>query len=905
MPLQNKSILSFNRGILSKLGLARTDIERYALSAEVMTNFMPRVLGSMMLRPGLQYIGPTLNNQSASTIPFVFATTDTAHLEFTDSVLRVRVNDVLITRPLVSAVVTNGTFDSDVSGWTDSDEGGATSAWASGGYLSLSGTGVNSAIRDQQVTVNESGIVHALRIIVARGNATLRVGSASGLDDYVKETALGTGTHSLAFTPSGASFWIRFQNVNIPAALVDSCVVEGAGVMQLPTPFTASLLQYLRPEQSADVLYFACGGAIQQRKIERRGTTSWSVVLYEPVDGPWNLINTTATTIAADAINGDITLTASKAIFRPTHVGGLFRIASTGQLVQANISGDDQWTDPIEVVGIGAQRVLQYSLTGTYVGTATLQYSVGAPGSWVDVANHSGVGSYNDGQDNQIIFYRIGIKPGNYTSGTLVAQLSFASGSISGIARITAYSSGTVVSARVLKSLGGTGSSANWWEGQWSDFRGYPSTLAFFEGRLWWFGKNKVNGSVSDTYESFDDTIVGESGAISRSIGQGPVDTINWALPLLQLELGTGGGEFSVRSSTFSDPISPTNFYLHPIGSQGSAPINAVKVDTKGIFVQRGGQRVFELDQSIYTNDYASTEITLMVPDLNKAGIVKIAVQRQPDTRVHCVRADGTTGVMIYNRGENIICWVEVETDGFIEDVSVVPGQGEDQVYYVVRRTINGNTVRYLEKWATEAACQGLPEARLVDAHFVFSSNSEVVRVNGLSHLEGETVSVWGWNMLHPFVDASGNTTGRDLGLHPVAGGQVSGLSSAITDACVGLPYTAQFKSMKEAFAAALGTAINQTKRISEVGLVLLNSHAQGLLMGGDFNPENMESIPLDDLPQLPSDEPDLDAMFVDYDRNLTAFNDTWGTDSRLCLQAASPRPCTVVACTVSMQTHG
>lgn len=923
MPLQNKTSFAWNRGIMSRLGLARSDIERYALSAEISVNWMPRVLGSMMLRPGWQYIGATQDNNPAYTLPFIYATDDTAHLEFTDNVLRVRVNDALITRAAVTAVVTNGTFTTDLSGWTVSDEAGAASTWVAPGQLSLVGTGVNNAILDQQVTVHQAGVEHALRVIIPRGDVVFSVGSAQGLDDFLAEgaTTLGTGTHSLAFTPTGGSFWIRFENVNVPAALVDSCVIEAAGIMQLPTPFAGTNLPYIRSTESADVIYIACNGLVQQQKVERRSTTSWSIVLYEPVDGPFMLINTTAITIGASAIQGDITLTASKSIFKTGHVGALFRIASTGQLVEASISGDDQWTDPIEVVGIGAQRTFQFSLTGTYVGTVTLQYSVEAPGSWVDVGTKTGTGSYNDAQDNQIIFYRIGIKSGDYTSGTLIASLSFASGSINGIVKVTGYTSGTSVAARVLKSLGGTGSSENWWEGQWSTFRGWPSAVVFFEGRLWWLGNNKMNGSVSDTYESFDDSVVGDSGPVSRSIGEGPVDTINWALPLLQLEMGTGGNEYSVRSSTFSDPITPTNFYMHPIGSQGSAAIDAVKIDIKGVFVQRGGARVFELDLNIYTMDYASTELTIMVPDLNEVGITKIAVQRQPDTRVHCVRADGTVAVMIYDRGENIICWIEVETTGFVEDVSVIPGQGEDQVYYVVRRVINGQTVRYVEKWATEASCQGLPEARLSDAHLIYAG-AATTTISGLDYLDGETVVVWGWNTIAPFTTpaftkegsnilTTGHAVGLDMGTYVVSNGQITGLPEAVTNACVGLPYTAQFKSMKQAFAVAMGTAINQTKRIGQLGLVLINSHSQGLLAGSSF--DNLESaIPLDDLPVIPDEEddagnpvPDTDVVFIDYDRNMSHFDDVIGTDSRLCLQAASPRPCTLVAATIEMVTNG
>src|SRR3546814_906803 len=177
-----------------------------ALSAETQTNWMPRALGSMMLRPGLEYIDSTKGDLLAKHIPFVKRTvSDMALIELTDSVMRVRIDDDVITRVSVSTAVSNGTFDTDLTGWTDADESSATSAWATGGYLSLTGTRFNAAIRRQEVTVGASdqNKEHGLRVVVERGNALLRVGSASGGDQYIAETTLRPGTHSLAFTPTG------------------------------------------------------------------------------------------------------------------------------------------------------------------------------------------------------------------------------------------------------------------------------------------------------------------------------------------------------------------------------------------------------------------------------------------------------------------------------------------------------------------------------------------------------------------------------------------------------------------------------------------------------------------------------------------------------------------------------
>jgi hypothetical protein len=904
MPQGHSPILAFNRGILGKLALARADLARYAMSAEVMTNWMPRVLGSMSLRPGWQYISPTRNNAKAKTIDFIFSSTDVAQLELTDSVLRVRVNDVLITRPAVSAQTTNGSFNVDASGWTDSDESGATSAWATGGYLSLVGTGTNAAIRDQAVTVTETGTEHALRIVIARGTILFRVGSSSGNDDYVTETTLGVGTHSLAFTPTG-NINIRVMNRAIAASLVDSITVEAAGILEVPTPWREASLGSIRRVQSGDVMYLAAKG-YQQRKIERRGVHSWSVVLYQPTTGPFRLSNITPTTIAPSALTGDITLTASKALFKAAHVGALFRLRSSGQIATAAITGANQFTDSIEVTGVGGQRAFSILITGTFVGTFTLQYSLSAPGNWVDAKTYTTPQaiSYNDQLDNQIIFYRVGIKAGDYTSGSATATLSFSSGSSTGIVRVTAFTDQTHVSAAVLDALGGVDATSDWTEGSWSDFRGWPSAVVLHEGRLWWLGLS-VYGSVSDDYENFDDSIEGDSGTIQRSIGEGPIDAINWALSLNRLLLGTPSAETSARSSSFDEPLTPTNFNLKASSTQGSSTVDAVRKDKDGIYAQRSCQRVFELSYDLNSNDYVSNDLTLLTPDLHKAGLVHIAIQRQPDTRIHCVRADGTVGILIFDKAENVTCWLEITTSGAVEDVSVLPGTSEDRIYYVVRRTINGQAVRYLEKWALESECTGLPMAKLADAHFMYSG-APTQTISGLDHLEGQQVYGWGWNTQTPFVGGNGLTAGFDLlGPHLVTNGAITNLPSAVTDACIGLGYTAQWKSMKQAFAAALGTPLSQRKRVNAAALILLNTHAQGIQIGSDF--DHLDDIPLDELPRTlgNDDQIDTNVVLAELDYDLAPFNDIWSTDSRICLQAKAPRPCTALCVTVEMTTSG
>ena len=571
MPRQDPVFLAFNRGIVSALGLARTDIKRLAMSAQMQTNWIPRVLGPMTLRPGLKYLSQTKGNKTARHLRFVFSTDDKAIIELTDAVMRVRVSDTIISRVAVTSAVVNGTFPTNFASWTDNDEVGGVSAWISAGLVGFTGNGTAAAIRDQQVTVAGANIgkEHALRITIPRGPLTLRVGSTSGGDDYIGETELGTGSHSLAFTPTG-DFYIRFLSRLKRIVHLSNCTIEAAGDMEVPAPWAEADLGRVRYSQSGDILFIASGKVAdkigyQQYKIERRATRSWSCVKYETEDGPFLIENVSPTTMTSSVISGNGTLTASTPFFKSTHVGALMSVTSTGQTVTANGTAVGNTTNSIIVTGTGTNRTITIAITDTFVGTAQLQFSYD-DAVWFDVPGNLWTApistSYADGLANQTIYYRLKVTA--YTSGTIGMRLDFPTGSIQGVARITAFTSSTVVDIEVLTDMGATTATDTWAEGQWSNRRGFPTSVGFYEGRIVWAGKDKTVLSQSDAFYGFDSHTEGDSGPINRSIGSGPVDTINWVLPLQRLMLGGQGAEHSCRSNSLDEPLTPTNFNIKP-----------------------------------------------------------------------------------------------------------------------------------------------------------------------------------------------------------------------------------------------------------------------------------------------------------------------------------------------------
>jgi hypothetical protein len=874
-----KAVLSaFNRGRISPLALARTDFKRTAMSAEVMTNFMPRALGSMMLRPGMGYIGATKSNAAAFTIPFVFATDDTARLELTDSVMRVWKNDALITRPSVTSAITNGTFTTDVASWTDVDTGSAVSDWVAPGFMRLTGTGSADARRRQQVTCSGGniGVVHALNIDINRGPVLIRVGSSAGGEQYVAETSLSEGYHSLAFTPTG-DFYIDLFSYKEYGVLINSIVVASAGAMELTTPWVAASLDDVRWDQSGDVVFVACTG-VRQRRIERRDNDSWSVVVYYSEDGPFMTANTGPITLTPSATSAQGDLTASAAMFTANDVGALYKLTHTGQTHTVSATGANQFSSSIRVTGTGTGRAFAVVITGTFVGTVTLQYSVSTPGNWLTASSWTApvALSYEDGLDNQIIYYRIGIKTAEYTSGTAVCTVSSPTGSQTGICRVVTIASTTVANVVILSDFGDTTATDEWSESYWSARRGYPSSTALFDGRLCWAGKDRFWASVSDSFHSFDDTVEGDSGPINRSIGSGPVDKIYWMLALDSLILGAGGRIWEVRSTSFEEPITPTNVNIKPCG-QGSSSVGGVLVDKTGAYVQKSGAALFEVKQGD-NYKYDADDLAKHVPEIGDSEITRLAVQQQPETRIHCVRADGTAGILVFDPREEVQCWVDFETDGLVEDVIIEPGSVEDKVTYLVKRTINGSTVRYFERWAKESECVGGTLNKQADS-FISASGSGAT-ITGLSHLAAETVVCW--------------ADGQYKGSFTVTAGAIS--QAYTTGYVVGLPYTAQFKSSKLAAIIPEGAGLLcQKKRIAQLGIIARNIHPTGLEYGPDF--DNLDALPLVEDGVAIS----TTAIREAYDEPMFPFDGSWDSDSRLCLQATAPKPVTLLACVLEL----
>jgi len=866
----------FNRGEIDVYALARDDVKRVNNSARSMINFIPMRLGPMIYRPGTEYLH-TFDAGTHRMVPFIAAVDDTAVIDFYDVDVKFVLDDDHVATTSVTSTITNTDFTTNITGWTTVTPGSTSVAWydygTGDGAAALTGDGVNNAVMYQTIGATDTDEEHFIRIIIERAPVVLKLGTSGVSSSDIFSGTLKPGEHVLAFTPT-SNITVTFENSKKYRTLINSVDFDGAADLKIGTDMTSTTITSLRSVQSGDIVFCAYNdGAPFQ--IEHRGDKSWSVVDFRSNDGPFELINDTEITMTPAAISGDTTLTASDDFFESGHVGALFKVASSGQTVTQSATAVDVVTNSIRVFGVDNGRIFNITLSGFGTATVTLQRSAD-DSTWEDITTYTANTnvSYDDALDNAILYYRLKVTA--YTAGTIVMTLTYAAGSIEGICRVTKYTSATVVEVQVVRDLGDTDATRDWYEGSWSDVKQYPTAVELSEGRLWFGGKDISWGSVSDAYYSFDRDIVGDSASIKRTIGFGPTDPIKWLKEASKLVIATASDELSIRSNSFGDVMTPSNATIKSGSTQGADDNDPVRIDGLIYYVQRSGTKVFSLQSYIEQDTFSTLDINLLNQDICDAGITRLAVVRQPETRIIAVLDDGNVAIYTVDKSEEIAAWSRLQVDGNVKDVVVLPDTSEDRIYFVVERVIDLTTYLYLEKMAKFSEAKAGTVSKTFDSFKTYTAPGATI--TGLSHLEGETVGVW--------------ADGQDRGTYTVSGGEIT-VSSAWSQVVVGLPYTADYISNKLSGYDPV-TVLTERKRIVDTGVALVDYWPGALKIGPS----------VDLLGNLPGveDGTDLDttATISEYNELPFEFDGETESDPRIYMRATGP--VTVLALTYGVE---
>ena len=801
------AIASFAGGEFAPQMEGRTDQERYAIAQHLAQNFISLKQGCSTFRQGTAYVQPIKTSANRCwLVRFEFSQTQAFIIEFGDKYVRFYTNH----GPLLSTG--NPAYN-----------------------------GATAYVVGNQVV---SGGVTYYCIAPTTGNA-----------------------------PPNATYW--YAMAPYQGSLTTA-------IYEIPSPYAASDLTdslgefALQIVQSGDVLYIAggyAGSGYPPYTLTRYANAppNWIFAQYAPVDGPFTdplpIVANQNIALGVSGISGNgITISAFGGnLFAPTDVGRLVRIATqifnvtpwtynvawtagtqctnNGNNYTALNSATCQASPPVHTSGVvrdgptgvqwqytdsgyGVAQITAYTdaqhVTANVLSQFPLAVLIGGPYTItginqgnpvvVTAANADAVGDavfivgvVGMTQVNQNIYSVIAATGANVTLGNVNS------------ANFPAWVSGGLLYRNV---------SLQWQLGAWSNTTEWPRAVALFKDRLFWAGKLHVWGSVPGFYNSHAPDQFGQQttdSAMAELIAGADASNVCWLSSAIILLIGTEGGEYGLDSANYSaSPLGPANVEILRQSQWRCRHIAPWLVGSSVLYVQRAGRKVFAMDYNFYLNRYDSTDQQKYAYHITIGGITATAYQQEPWSILWCARMDGTLLSYTFNREDQVTAWNRhnLGNGGMVESLAVIPAPDglRDEVWMIVNRTVNGQTIRTVEYMVKQYegpqagyAGDAQSSAWYVDCG-VQSVAPGTTMITGLPPVMwNQTVAILADGGVQPqqVVSATGTIT----------------LQSAFTTVTVGFPYQGNIVPMRMEGGADLGTAQGKKKTGNELAIRLVDSY--------------------------------------------------------------------------------
>jgi hypothetical protein len=232
----------------------------------------------------------------------------------------------------------------------------------------------------------------------------------------------------------------------------------------------------------------------------------------------------------------------------------------------------------------------------------------------------------------------------------------------------------------------------------------------------------------------------------------------------------------------------------------GCAQARPVRVGNEIIYAQRAGTKIRAMTYDLNTDAYRSQNLTRLAAHVTGPGIVDMAFQAEPVPIVWMVRSDGVLVSMTYDRDDNVCGFARHTTDGAFKSVCSIPGADGDVLFAVVQRTVNGQTVQFVER---------LDETLQTDAAIVGSNPTGSATWGSLGSLEGKKCDV--------------KADGVYMGQFTVNDGSIT-LPRTAEAVEIGLHYDSEITFLSPNVSGGLGTSQGNQQRTGAVILRFLNT---------------------------------------------------------------------------------
>jgi hypothetical protein len=532
-------------------------------------------------------------------------------------------------------------------------------------------------------------------VVLLQGGATRRPGTL--FSDYTKnQTDDQPGMAKLIpfqFSVTQA-YMLEFGNLYMRVFRNGFPIDNGSGgTVEIATPWNGTEVFELGHAQSADTMYLTHPNH-QPQVITRSSHTAWTIAPFNTVDGPYMDNTSNQATLTLGATSGATTVSFS---------------STAGINNGAGLGPNDVW------------RLIRFSNGTSYC--------------WMSITAVTSPTTAN-----------VNIGPTIKNGATVPAD--------------------------------GVGPSINWHLGAWYTGN-WPWLVSFWQQRLFFAATNqqpsRLDGSQTNDFTNFaptlaDGTVV-DNNAVSWIIVDDQVNAARWLVAagsaqMPQLAIGNDGSEQVLQAGGAAQALTPTSvqaFRETNIG--GRAHAAAFRVNKAVIFASFGGRKLYEWAFNWQSDGYIGADKSVESEHLTRSGLVDIAYQKRPYSVIWGIRTDGNLVGLTYLPEQAVQGWHQHRLGGnyyggppIVESIACIPAQDEtyDQLWLVVKRTINGAVVRTVEVMAPyfDDQPQGLAVFMdlAVQSDFVTPAGTLVADRMEESRADSQTPITWTVSGATPFV---------------------------------------------------------------------------------------------------------------------------------------------------------
>lgn len=870
----------FNRGELTPILHARVDLEYFKMSYKYGENFIVTRQGGLMNRPGTKFLGGIHDHtKKARFVHFIFSRTQVYIIEFGNLYLRFWANDGQV----ISAT-------SPVTGLTKANPGVVTYSGAdnvaNGDHVLLSGVGGMVEVNSQE-------------FVVAGLNTGANTFQLSGVNTTAYTTYTSGGTVSKIY--------------------------------EVVTPYVEADIPDLQFAQSNDVIYITHKN-YAPRKLQRFAETNWTLSTVTLLDGPYLPAPVGSRAVVTSSTNGGpgaatVTGTGGAGItdgvestsgnlgVPPNTIQWQF---GAGKVLNSYIIANSQDNTNFELYA-----PKNFSVDGSNDGTNWTALDarsdeLGWQRGETRYYSFYNVTSYtyyrmvftNGGQQSQsIIFQELYWGQNGDFAGTITLTFTNTNGINGGIGfqstdvgrairllssndnryrwfRITAVTDTTHVVGRMYGyPLRQDFNISEWQLGAFSDQSGWPSCVAFYLDRLV-FGRTNAKPlgvyiSQVGEYENFgvSDPVV-DDDSITINIASSETEEIEWISEgTLDLIIGTSVGVRTLGRGDTGKPFSPTNFQVTKQSNNGTAGIIPALVGSALIYPSYHLKSLREFIYSFDVNAYISPEVSILSDHLLKSGIVYMDFANDPEPILWIINGNGELIGLTYDKENKIVGLHRSRVSGnssvdgtyaVLESVCVIPGPIQDDLWMIVKRTVNSVTKRYVERM-TKFNDENVPkeDAWYLDCALEYNGAATSV-ITGLFHLVGKIVSVYANNTVYAgiVVAANGSVT--------IPGGVTA------TRALIGLAYSPVVDLLQPVTQVQDGVSFNRKKKGGRTIIDFFRT--KGVLAGNMRTQERIQ------YPQAGARTENPTELFTGY--CPVTFDSRWDDQALLRIVQDKPYPC-------------